>query len=156
EAGAPLPQTLTPVYPSTQGLSQASLRKAINEAMGRAELGDTLPQAVLEAYGLAPFEASLRTLHHPPPDVSPDELAHHRHPARRRTKLDELLAQQLALAAARAARMAQQAPSLKPRDDLLERLRGGLPFQLTGAQQRAIDEIAADLSRGHPMHRLLQ
>uniref|UniRef100_UPI00334216FE ATP-dependent DNA helicase RecG n=1 Tax=Castellaniella defragrans TaxID=75697 RepID=UPI00334216FE len=156
EAGAELPRTLTPIYPTTQGLSQASLRKAIDDALARADLGDTLPPPILEAYDLAPFEASLRMLHHPAPDVSLDDLAGHRHPAWRRIKFDELLAQQLALAAARAARLAQRARSLAPRDDLLERLRARLPFALTRAQQHAIGQIAADLAQGYPMHRLLQ
>ena len=156
EAGTELPRTLTPIYPTTQGLSQPSLRKAIDEALARADLDDTLPPQILQAYDLAPFEASLRMLHRPTPDVSLDDLAGHRHPAWRRIKFDELLAQQLALAAARAARLAQRARALVPGDDLLDRLRASLPFALTAAQQRAIDQIAADLAQGHPMHRLLQ
>ncbi|MER1968204.1 ATP-dependent DNA helicase RecG [Castellaniella sp. GW247-6E4] len=156
EAGAALPRTLTPVYPTTQGLSQASLRKAIDEALAGADLDDTLPRQIREAYDLAPFDESLRMLHHPVPEVSLDSLAEHRHPAWRRIKFDELLAQQLALAVARAARLAQRAQPLAPGGALLERLRASLPFALTGAQQRAIAQIAADLALGHPMHRLLQ
>ncbi len=156
EAGAELPRTLTPVYPTTQGLSQASLRKAIDEALARADLGDTLPPQIVEDYGLASFEESLRMLHHPTPDVSLESLAGHRHPAWRRIKFDELLAQQLALAAARAARLARRARPLTPRDALPGRLRDSLPFALTRAQRRSIRQITDDLARGHPMHRLLQ
>src|SRR5690606_36968043 len=89
EAGGALPDTLTPIYPTTQGLGQPSLRKAIDEALARADLNDTLPAPILAAYDLAPFEASLRMLHHPAPGISLDDLAEHRHPAWRRIKFDE-------------------------------------------------------------------
>ncbi|WP_345797856.1 ATP-dependent DNA helicase RecG [Castellaniella sp. MT123] len=156
EPGTRLPETLTPVYPTTQGLSQASLRKAIARALDEADLRDTLPEPVREAYDLADFATSLRLLHHPGPDISLDLLAGHDHPAWRRIKFDELLAQQLALADARAARQAQRAIALQGCGDLPERLLAGLPFQPTGAQARAIAEIRRDLTLSHPMHRLLQ
>ncbi|MDY0309618.1 MAG: ATP-dependent DNA helicase RecG [Castellaniella sp.] len=156
EPGTPLPDTLTPVYPTTQGLSQAALRKAIARALDEADLGDTLPAAVRTAYRLADFEPSLRLLHHPGPDISLAALAEHSHPAWRRIKFDELLAQQLALADARAARRAQAARSLQGDGSLTDRLLAGLPFKPTGAQARAVAQISADLARTHPMHRLLQ
>ncbi|MHA3902511.1 ATP-dependent DNA helicase RecG [Castellaniella sp. WN] len=156
EPGAPLPDTLTPVYPTTQGLPQAALRKAIARALDEADLGDTLPAAVREAYELADFEPSLRLLHNPGPDISLESLAEHSHPAWRRIKFDELLAQQLALADARAARRAQAARSLRGDGRLTGRLLAGLPFKPTGAQARAVAQIGEDLARTHPMHRLLQ
>ncbi|MFT0531750.1 ATP-dependent DNA helicase RecG [Castellaniella hirudinis] len=156
EPGAPLPDTLTPVYPTTQGLSQPSLRKAIAQALDQADLRDTLPAAVRQAYQLADFEASLRTLHHPGPDISLDLLTGHGHPAWRRIKFDELLAQQLALADARAARRAQRGQALIGENNLLAGLRARLPFAPTAAQEKAIAEILADLAQPHPMHRLLQ
>ncbi|CAM5791801.1 ATP-dependent DNA helicase RecG [Castellaniella caeni] len=156
EPGTPLPATLTPVYPSTQGLSQASLRKAIGKALDEADLSDTLPSAVCQAYDLADFAASLRLLHHPSPDISLELLAQHSHPAWRRIKFDELLAQQLALADARAARRALKAVALQKAGALSARLLAGLPFKPTRAQQRAIVEIQQDLAVAHPMHRLLQ
>jgi len=156
EPGTPLPETLTPVYPTTQGLSQPSLRKAIARALDQADLSDTLPPAVRQAYGLADFESSLRVLHHPGPDISLELLAGHEHPAWRRIKFDELLAQQLALADARAARRAQSAQPLPGGGPLSARLRETLPFAPTGAQERAIREIREDLGQSHPMHRLLQ
>jgi len=156
EPGTPLPDTLTPVYPTTQGLPQAALRKAIARALDEADLGDTLPAAVREAYRLADFEPSLRLLHNPGPDISLESLAEHSHPAWRRIKFDELLAQQLALADARAARRAQAARSLRGDGSLTGRLLAGLPFEPTGAQSRAVAQIGEDLARTHPMHRLLQ
>jgi len=158
-ADAPLPQALTPVYPTTDGLPQATLRRAIAQALGQADLSEVLPQPVLKAYGLMPFAEAIRMLHAPEPGVSEAELVEHAHPAWVRIKFDELLAQQLSLAAARAARMQKRATPL-PRAgqaaDLVERLRQALPFELTAAQRRVIDEIGADMARSHPMHRLLQ
>src|SRR5699024_3338461 len=102
----------TPVYPTTDGLSQPSLRKAIDHALQHADLSDTLPSAILEPLGLIPFDKAIRTLHHPPHDVSVADLVERDHPAWKRIKFDELLAQQLTLAAARAARRDQHARSL--------------------------------------------
>ncbi len=137
-------------------LPQAALRKAIARALDEADLGDTLPAAVREAYRLADFEPSLRLLHHPGPDISLESLAEHSHPAWRRIKFDELLAQQLALADARAARRAQAARGLRGDGSLTGRLLASLPFKPTGAQTRAVAQIGGDLARTHPMHRLLQ
>jgi len=157
-ADTPLPAALTPVYPTTEGLPQATLRRAVGQALAGAGLEDTLPPEILHRYGLMPFDQAIRMLHAPPPGASAAELAERAHPAWRRIKFDELLAQQLSLAAARAARRDKRAEPLPPRDGpgLAERLRAALPFALTGAQQRAAAEIAADLGRSYPMHRLLQ
>lgn len=158
EPGTPLPNTLTPIYPTTQGLSQPRLRKAIAQALDQADLHDTLPAAVVQAYQLADFESSLRLLHHPGPEISLASLAEHDHPAWRRIKFDELLAQQLALADARAARRAQRSRPLpaQGQEQLPSALRALLPFTPTAAQEKAVREIQADLAQPHPMHRLLQ
>lgn len=156
-AGTALPQALTPVYPTTDGLAQASLRKAIDEALAVADLSDTLPPQIRERYGLMPFDQAIRVLHHPSPDISYTGLVERGHPAWTRIKFDELLAQQLSLAAARAARRRQTARALTGNHGrLLDALRASLPFALTGAQERVIAEIISDLSRSFPMHRLLQ
>jgi len=158
-AETPLPDALTPVYPSTDGLPQPSLRKAIGQALQQANLDDTLPPAALERYDLMPFAPAIRLLHAPPPGVSEQDLIERGHPAWRRIKFDELLAQQLSLAAARAARRSIRAEPLPAQGGpggLVARLYAALPFQLTGAQQRVVQEIAADLAKPYPMHRLLQ
>src|SRR5690606_13680040 len=157
KAGAPLAKSLTPVYPTTDGLSQSAIRKAIDNALTTTDLGDTLPAAVIDQYGLAPFEQSIKTLHFPSADCNCQALIERNHPAWTRIKFDELLAQQLSLAAARAARMAQQAPPMHPTDiSLAQRLQTHLAFGLTAAQERVIQEIVQDLGRPFPMHRLLQ
>lgn len=156
-AGTPLPQSLTPVYPTTDGLSQAVLRKAIDHALDHADLSDTLPPAIRERWPLLSFDQAIRTLHHPPRDVSYQDLIEHEHPAWLRIKFDELLAQQLALAAARAARRRQKAHSLaNDPKKLVGALGATLPFVLTAAQHRVIQEITEDLAQSYPMHRLLQ
>jgi ATP-dependent DNA helicase RecG len=156
EPDGALPDTLTPIYPTTQGLSQASLRKAISHALDESDLTDTLPPAIRAHYDLAEFAPSLRLLHHPTPDISLELLARHEHPAWRRIKFDEILAQQLALAQARSVRRAQRAWPLAADSPLVNRLLDSLPFSPTNAQQRAAEQIRADLAQPHPMHRLLQ
>jgi len=158
QADAPLPERLWPVYPSTAGLAQSVLRRLIGQALERMDLSDTLPADVRETLGLMPFEAAIRCLHHPDANVSLAAFEDHSHPAWQRIKFDELLAQQLALAQARALRRSQQAWPIHVEADrgLTRRLREALPFKLTAAQQRAITEIHADMQRDYPMHRLLQ
>lgn len=157
--GAPLSAVLTPVYPTTDGLSQPSLRKAISQAFASVDLVDTLPKELIKKLGLLSFDSAIRTLHAPTPDIDAQALIEHEHPAWIRIKFDELLAQQLSLAAARAARQAKQAPPFQPnhgQQSLVTRLRDSLPFSLTSAQQRVCEEISADLACPHPMYRLLQ
>ncbi|CAG9177021.1 ATP-dependent DNA helicase RecG [Cupriavidus respiraculi] len=157
----PLPDRLTPVYPATAGISQAYLRKAIAGALSRTPLPETLPRAVLEgpaaALKLHPLGDCLRLLHTPPQQIDEAALAERSHPAWQRVKFDELLAQQLSLKRAQAARRDKNAPPMPRRaGGLLERFRAALPFALTGAQRRVVEEIAADMAAPHPMHRLLQ
>ena len=155
----PLPQALTPVYPTTEGLSQPVLRKAIASALMQADLGDTLPRSLLDQYGFMGFGESVRLLHYPPADLALESLTDRVHPAWLRIKFDELLAQQLSLAKARAARLDKRAVRLRARrgpDSLVARLLAVLPFTLTGAQQRVSKEISADLAKPNPMQRLLQ
>jgi ATP-dependent DNA helicase RecG len=161
-AARALPKALTPVYPTTDGLAQPILRRTIAQALDQADLRDTLPAKVREQYGLMAFESAIRMLHGPTPDIAPTALTERTHPAWTRIKFDELLAQQLSLAAARAARHEKCATPLPPtvnpgaRAGLTARLIASLPFALTDAQNRVVAEIAADLGRAHPMHRLLQ
>src|SRR6185437_116400 len=144
-ADTPLSLALTPVYPSTEGLPQPTLRKAIDVALRQSDLSDTLPDGLRERYDLQAFEPSIRLLHAPPPGVAEADLIERAHPAWRRIKFDELLAQQLSLAAARAGRRSKQAqpmPASSQPGNLAQRLRAALPFDLTQAQQRVCDEIS--------------
>ena len=156
EPGAPLPQALTPVYPAGEGLSQALLRKAITDAMSRIDWRDTLPESVRTSLQLLAFEPAVRLLHNPPPDVDAYALLERTHPAWTRVKFDELLAQQLSMKRAQAARRQQGAPALPIVGALSDALLKALPFTLTEAQQRVLQEIRTDLLAHYPMQRLLQ
>jgi ATP-dependent DNA helicase RecG len=154
--GAPLPTSLTPVYPSGEGLSQPVLRRAIAEAMKRVDWTDTLPPHVLQQMRLQPFEPSVRLLHYPPQEVDEHALAERSHPAWTRMKFDELLAQQLSLKRAQDARRQKGAAPLASAGSLSAAFQATLPFRLTAAQQRVLDEVRADLRQPYPMQRLLQ
>jgi ATP-dependent DNA helicase RecG len=162
EPGAPLPQVLTPVYPSTAGVSQAYLRKAIDNAVKRTPLPEILPPEIVLSClpePVLPLAQAIGLLHHPGADVDEGGLLDGTHPAWLRIKFEELLAQQLSLKRAQAQRRARSAPAM-PRvagsSTLLARFEAVLPFALTGAQRRVWAEIAADLAEPHPMQRLLQ
>ena len=154
--GDALPVEMTPIYPSTAGLANSALQKLIGRALEQSDLGDTLPEALRLRLKLPGLARSLRFLHRPPPGTDLDTLHARNHPAWRRVKFDEVLAQQLSLRRAYLARREQGAPVLVARDDLGARLLDRLPFGLTGAQLRAMAEIAGDLAQPYPMQRLLQ
>ena len=165
-AGGELPDALTPVYPTSAQLPQAYLRKAVVGGLQRADLSETLPAPMLASLQAAlkglhaplmPLRQALAYLHHPGPDVSLAALEDRSHPAWQRLKAEELLAQQLSQQQARRERDVLRAPSLHTASGgLHEQLRGVLPFALTAAQRRVGEEIARDLARSVPMHRLLQ
>jgi ATP-dependent DNA helicase RecG len=152
----PLKQALTPVYPTTAGLPQATLGKYIRAALDGVELTDTLPPALLARLKLPPFSESVRLLHNPPPDIDEEALAGRAHPAWLRIKFDELLAQQLSMRVHYRKRRSRNAPPLPAQHRLTIQLTASLPFALTAAQHKALDEISRDLERAHPMQRLLQ
>jgi ATP-dependent DNA helicase RecG len=156
QPGTPLPTTLTPVYPSVAGLSQTAIRKAVAAALSEADLGETLPDDLLRPLALPAFAPTLTRLHSPSPRLDPNALQNRDDPAWRRLKFDELLAQQLSLRLAARQRHALSAPPLVGDGGLSERLLAALPFPLTAAQRRALGEIRHDLTRPHPMNRLLQ
>jgi ATP-dependent DNA helicase RecG len=153
---APLPTSLTPVYPSGEGLSQPILRRAIADAMRRVDWTDTVPPLIRRQMDLIDFEPAVKMLHYPPVDADEYALMEKSHPAWTRMKFDELLAQQLSLKRAQRARRDKGAPHLRAMGHMTEGLLAALPFSLTGAQQRVLHEIRADLREGYPMQRLLQ
>ncbi|VUZ28611.1 ATP-dependent DNA helicase RecG [uncultured Comamonas sp.] len=164
-----LPQALTPVYSVANGLPQAYIRRAVASALQRVALPETLPEHApppipnyWQENGLKPLpnlREALLFLHNPTPDVALDTLQDHSHPAWQRLKAEELLAQQLSQYQARQERARLRAPQLQPsaqQAEVVTQLLAALPFSLTAAQQRVTQEIAADMARAQPMHRLLQ
>lgn len=166
-AGGELPNALTPVYPTSAGLPQVYLRKAVHSGLVHAARHgafvetippEHMPRSAMRVGGKAwSLEQALHFLHHPTPDVSLAQLEDRTHPAWQRLKAEELLAQQLSQLQSKRARDELRAPALAlKKGGLHEQLLGVLPFGLTGAQRRVGEEIAQDLMRQVPMHRLLQ
>ncbi|MEI7612768.1 MAG: ATP-dependent DNA helicase RecG [Betaproteobacteria bacterium] len=151
-----LPVSLTPVYPTTAGVSQSALRKLILPALQHADLSELLAPEWCRQQHLPPFADAVSLLHAPPPGVPEAALQLRSHPAWQRIKFDEVLAQQLSLRRAYLARRQKGAPQLKSAGQLAKQLLGLLPFALTAAQQRVLAEISRDLAQPYPMQRLLQ
>jgi ATP-dependent DNA helicase RecG len=156
QEGEPLPDTLTPIYPTTAGVGQSELRARVLQALDAADLEDTLPPPVIKTYRLKNFEESVRLLHRPPPGIELSALADRTHEAWQRMKFDELLAQQLSMRFAHEKRNTRRAKALPTKGALLRHFVAKLPFKLTRAQERAVQEVLHDLAAPRPMQRLLQ
>ncbi|MDX5332933.1 MAG: ATP-dependent DNA helicase RecG [Gammaproteobacteria bacterium] len=150
-------EALTPIYPTTEGLHQIGLRKLSDQALEAVDtLPDLLPEALVDQAGLPGLHAALRYVHRPPPEANVAELLDGCHPAQQRLALEELVAHNLSLMRMRARADRQPAPVIDDGEALVGRFQAALPFALTGAQRRVIDEIRHDLAAGHPMLRLVQ
>ncbi|MBK1649894.1 ATP-dependent DNA helicase RecG [Rhabdochromatium marinum] len=161
DAEAAAAAALTPVYPTTQGVSQTLWRSLIEQSLAWLHahpecLPALLPEAWLHPLGLPPLSEALHSLHRPPPQTSTDALLERRHPAFQRLALEELIAQQLALRVFRDQLRGLGARPLPGTGELRAALHQGVGFELTGAQTRVLAEIAADLAAPRPMLRLLQ
>lgn len=155
----PVEQTLTPIYPTTEGLTQQRLRQLSQQALGMLgprSLPDWLPQELARDYQLAPLDDAIRYLHNPPPDADLEELAVGHHWAQHRLAFEELLTHQLSQQRLRESLKAQRAPPLPVVGKLAKKYLANLGFPPTGAQQRVGKEIAYDLSQPEPMLRLIQ
>ena len=159
EGGPPVEETLTPVYPATEGLQQTSLRRLVGLALKELSPGslpELLPAELLREHRLPELTSALRFLHQPPPEASLAQLEAGTHPAQARLALEELTAHQLSLLQLRASVVRHAAPPLFDGQGLTERLLENLPFAPTGAQARVATEIRADLAKDSPMLRLVQ
>ena len=149
-------ETLTPVYPTTAGLTQPNLRKAIQIALKQDVLQETFPATVYNNLGLPSFAASIHALHNPSPEASLSALDNRTTPEWRRLAFDELLAQQLSMRKHYIKRRSLNAPAIASSQTLVPQMLQNLAFQLTQSQQKVVAEIAHDLTQPHPMQRLLQ
>ncbi|WP_336332249.1 ATP-dependent DNA helicase RecG [Pseudomonas putida] len=159
EPPPPVEQTLTPIYPSTEGLTQQRLRLLCQQSLGLLgprSLPDWLPDELARDYHLAPLDDAIRYLHNPPADADLDELAEGQHWAQHRLAFEELLTHQLSQQRLRESLRSLRAPVLPKATRLQAQYLANLGFQPTGAQQRVANEIAYDLSQHEPMMRLVQ
>jgi ATP-dependent DNA helicase RecG len=156
-SGVELQETLTPVYSTTEGIRQATLRNLTDQALALLDtcaIAELLPPELSQ--GMISLKDALRTLHRPPPDMALADLESGKHPAQRRLIMEELLAHNLSMLAVRAGAQRYHALSMPARHDLSNKLLAALPFSPTGAQARVVREIEQDLVHDYPMMRLVQ
>lgn len=155
----PLADRLTAIYPVTEGLQQPRLRKLVELVLGATEpanLPDWLPPALLPArLGFSLHEA-LRYLHLPPVDAPVPQLLAGTHPAQQRLAFEEMVAHHLSLLRLRQQQKREPGIALHPDQSLQQAFLAALPFSLTAAQQRVVQDIARDLQQAQPMLRLVQ
>ncbi len=154
-----LDESLTPVYPLTDGLGQQRLRKLARQAVDllpQIHLKELLPPHVNTQFQTTSLSEALAYVHFPPPDAPVNLLLAGSHPCQQRLAFEELLAHNLAMQRTRLAAQQERAPALQPNGDLSQQLLRSLGFQLTGAQLRVIDEIYRDMARSVPMLRMVQ
>ena len=155
----PLDESLTPIYPLTEGLGQQRLRKLTRQAVDLLPshgLTELLLDHVNAHFHTSSLSDALSYVHFPPPDAPVNLLLMGTHPSQQRLAFEELLAHHLAMQKARQAAQRERAPALRPDAQLSRQLLDGLSFRLTGAQDRVIDEIYKDIARPVPMLRMVQ
>ena len=150
-------ETLTPVYPTTDGLRQITLRNLTEQALIRLQRGqveELLPDEFnLQNYSL---EEALALIHRPPPDTSVIQLEEGKHPAQLRLIKEELLAHNLSMLKLRQSSDVHKSVSLKKKEALSGKFLASLPFSPTNSQTRVVKEIRKDLTQAQPMMRLVQ
>ncbi|MGR5541225.1 ATP-dependent DNA helicase RecG, partial [Vibrio campbellii] len=152
-----LEETLTPVYPTTEGLRQITLRNLTDQALKLLEgsaVQELLPSGLYDHQ--ITLSQALHTIHRPPPNLDMEAFDEGKHPAQLRLILEELMAQNLSMLAVRTQGHRDAALPLADSNKLKQQLLDLLPFSPTGAQQRVVNEIEADLVQPHPMMRLVQ
>ncbi|RRC99033.1 ATP-dependent DNA helicase RecG [Amphritea balenae] len=156
---SPVEESLTPIYPTTEGVNQARLRMLTEAALGYLEAGsltELIPEPLRQQWRLPPLNDAVKYLHRPPVEADQEQLLDGLHPAQRRLAFEELLAHHLSLQKLRNRTRQQGAPLLTSTGQYCQPFLEQLPFPLTGAQQRVAAEISADLSQPYPMLRLVQ
>ncbi len=159
EQNAATSDSLTPIYPATEGVQQGRLRSLTDQAL--QQMRDTpppelLPATIMQKLGMPSLADAIDYLHRPPPDADIERLLAGTHPCQRRLAFEELLAQYLSLRNLRLLAASEDALALSGGNEDVSAFVAELPFTLTGAQQRVVGEILADLAQPHPMMRLIQ
>ena len=156
---APLPSTLTPIYPTTEGLHQASLKRILGQVIEKLKsdgIAETLPQDWLDQNGFPGFTSAMIDLHSPESREDSELIAQNRHPAQHRFVVEELTAHRLALLQRRRQIRSRKTPTITADHGRQQQMIEQLPFALTAAQQRVLAELMQDFASGRPMIRLVQ
>lgn len=157
DSTVPVEEHLTPVYPATEGVHQLRLRSLSEQALLHlGEVQELLPADVLNKLDLPDLQSAIQLLHRPSPEISLQSFSDGKHPAQQRLVFEELLARHLGMRRIKHLVQKHAATILQPEGKLVHAFLGSLPFELTAAQQRVVDEIKDDLQRPHPMQRLVQ
>ena len=159
EQDAAMSDSLTPIYPTTEGVQQGRLRNLTDQAlraMHEEPPVELLPSSVTAKLGMPSLADAIRYLHRPPPDAEIQQLLDGKHPCQQRLAFEELLAHYLSLRNLRALAETESAIALAAGQNRVDDFVRDLPFDLTGAQERVVDEILTDLTQPHPMMRLVQ
>lgn len=156
---AVLSDSLTAIYPATEGVQQGRLRSLTDQAlqmMQEAPPAELLPADITKKLGMPTLAEAIAFLHRPPPDADIKQLLDGKHPCQQRLAFEELLAHYLSLRNMRALAESEDAIALIDGNEDVSGFIAGLPFVLTGAQKRVVDDISSDLAQPHPMMRLIQ
>ena len=151
--------SLTPVYPATEGVQQGRLRYLSDQAlaaMRKTPPEELLPPSTTQKLGMPSLANAIGYLHRPPPDADVEQLQEGQHPCQQRLAFEELLAHYLSLRSLRSLAETEKAPALTGGTARVASFVDDLPFKLTGAQARVVGDILSDLARPHPMMRLIQ
>ncbi len=151
--------SLTPIYPATEGVQQGRLRYLTDQAlqsMQESPPAELLPADITKQLGMPSLAEAIRYLHRPPPDADVQQMLAGQHPCQQRLAFEELLAHYLSLRSLRALAETENAQALDDGGIEVSRFIRNLPFELTGAQERVVDDILSDLAEPHPMMRLIQ
>ena len=156
-----LDDKLSPIYPTTEGVHQLSLRKIMSQVITRLKKNEVvlpglIPAELLKKYQWPDIKSALLYIHNPPVDTQLDDLSDATHPFQQSLIVEELLAHHLSMRQLRVAMQKEKAPAFNQQTNLIERFISGLPFKLTAAQEKVVDNINFDLSKTSPMQRLVQ
>jgi len=162
DENAALEETLTPVYPTTQGISQLKLRNLTEQVLStlvgaKTSLNELLPEEILNDLSFPDLAAAIQYVHRPPRDADVDALMQGLHPAQQRLAFEELLTHHLSLRLVRKQLHKYESFTITEKNEIyVNEFLDKLPFELTHSQQKVLGEIKKDLSKRQPMLRLVQ
>ena len=156
-----LNENLSPIYPTTEGVHQLTLRNVMSQVIEKLkndelQIDNLIPDDLLNKHKQAKLKDALLYIHNPPVDAEIEELSEGKHFTQQSLIVEELLAHHLSMRQLRMAMHKEKAPTLKSKNNLIESFLSNLPFKLTAAQQRVVQDINFDLDKTSPMQRLVQ